>query len=209
MALSLVAVGAKVTAAITNAIIGIVNEQGRTGVIPASVAGTGVTAGTFGRVNFAATTAISVNGCFTATYDNYDISINVQSSTAPTALTFKFRAAGVDTTGTDYTTEYLVTQTSTTVAATNLVSATGFTLNIAANTTVRHLVNIQVADPAAARASMLTATTNDWGGTAATPPFTSLLAMGHALSTAYDGFTLGATGGNITGTLRVYGWNNL
>ena len=54
MALSLATVGGKITAAFINAIIGLVNRQGTTAVIPTSVAGTGVTLGAAGKVSFSA-----------------------------------------------------------------------------------------------------------------------------------------------------------
>ena len=59
MAISLVAIGAKVTAYIANLIISVVNQQGYTQVIPTSVSGTGVTLGTYGKVALSTSTGLS------------------------------------------------------------------------------------------------------------------------------------------------------
>jgi hypothetical protein len=67
-------------------------------VIPTSVAGSGVTLGATGTVTFAASTSVSINGCFSALYSNYRVVI-AGSGTDNLDGSLRFRAGGTDSTG--------------------------------------------------------------------------------------------------------------
>lgn len=205
MAISLVAVGAKITAAITNAIIGVVNAQGLTSVIPTSVAGTGVSVGAAGKVTFTAATAVSVNGCFTSTYDNYRVVIEVPTVSATVTLTGVLRAAGTDATAANYDLEVLQ-GTSATAAAAQAAAAASWGLNGGVTGTI-HDITLEIKKPFVAAPTYGTAfsmvTQNPQ-----TAPGVAVRGISHRLSTSYDGFTITPTGGTITGTIRIYGYNN-
>jgi hypothetical protein len=96
MALSLATVGAKITATFVNLIIARVNRQGVTAIIPTSVAGTTVTVSATGVVSFTAATSVSINGCFTTEFDNYEIALNVTSIATAANLELRLRVAGTD-----------------------------------------------------------------------------------------------------------------
>lgn len=205
MALSLATVGGKITAAFINAIIGVVNRQGATAVIPTSVAGTGVTLGAGGKVSFAASTAVSVNGCFTSDFDTYRIEIDSTSSGAA-VYTLVERLSG-----TNAATAYDL-QTNATVNATSFpaqsLNQTSWTMNAQAFAGKMNMT-IDLYNPALAVATTGLATV----GGAANPMTTSaaliqVLFLSHRTTTAYDGFTLTASTGTITGSIRIYGKNN-
>lgn len=205
MAISLVAVGAKITAAITNSIIGVVNAQGLTSVIPTSVAGSGVSVGAAGKVTFTAATSVSVNGCFTSTYDNYRIMLEVPTVSATVTLTANLRSAGADTTAANYDLEVLQ-GTSSTAAAAQAAAGASWSVNGGVTGTV-HDITFELKRPALALPtygtlfSMVTQNPQ-------TAPGVAVRGLSHRLSTAYDGFTITPTGGTITGTIRIYGYNN-
>lgn len=206
MAISLVAVGAKITAAITNAIIGVVNAQGLTSVIPTSVAGSGVSVGAAGKVTFTTASAVSVNGCFTSTYDNYLIVFDFTTSGAA-GLNVTLRLSGTDAT-TAYDSQRATAINATAAAAQSLASTSWVGSGGLGITGARHIGRLQLYKPAIA-----TATGGEiWNGVTANPMTTSSgLYQGflqHQTATAYDGFTFTPGTGTITGSLRIYGYNN-
>jgi len=203
MALSLASVGQKITAAFINAIIGVVNRQGTTAVIPTSVAGTGVTLGAAGKVTFSASTAVSVNGCFTSTYDNYLIVVDISATSANSIPQFRLRLAGTDASGaTDYYSNSLVGS-----GATAAAGAYSTNLGYIATASLRETSGeLRLFEPALAAPTRWTVTSMQH----ATTPVIQVGVFGgrHNLSTAYDGITIYPSTGNITGTFRIYGYNN-
>src|SRR4051812_23277948 len=107
MALSLATVGGKITAALWNAVVALVNKQGLTSVIPTSVAGSGVAVGAAGVVTFTAATVVNINGCFTSSYDSYLVVVDVPTTSATLTITGVFRLAGTDVTTANYDLEVL------------------------------------------------------------------------------------------------------
>ena len=203
MALSLATVGAKITATFMNLIIGQVNAQAQTAVIPTSVAGTGVTLGAAGKVTFSASTAVSVNGCFTSTYDNYLIVVDISATSANSIPQFRLRLAGTDASGaTDYYSNSLVGSGASTAAA-----AFSTNLGYIATASLRETSGeLRLFEPALAAPTRWTVTSMQH----ATTPVIQVGVFGgrHNLSTAYDGITIYPSTGNITGTFRIYGYNN-
>jgi len=202
MAISLVAVGAKITAAITNLIIAAVNAQGQTSVIPTTVtvgSGTG-TVGAAGKVTFSAASTVSVNGCFTSTYDNYVIRLEVSGVSAQ-VLNLRMRAAGTDDSGSVYIGGFQ--NNASTTPSYSFATATSLPVGRVNNSTTAVSTNeYTFSGPNLARTtSVLTRATDIvvWtvgGGTVNT-------------TTQYDGFTIiPAVASNLTGTIRIYGYNN-
>ena len=93
---------------------GAVNMSGATSVTgggmdlitPTSVAGSGVTL-SGGEVTFSAATTISVNGVFTATYDNYRMVWESSLAASEDSLQIRMRLAGTDNSSANYTFQYL------------------------------------------------------------------------------------------------------
>ena len=165
-------------------------------VTPTSVAGTGVTL-SGGKVTFTAATTISVNGCFTATYDNYLIYVNGVSS-GSNYLQGRLRVAGVDAVGaSDYLSQYITNGSYGADAATSAwVRAAAFETTTPNNSVITLF-------------SPFLAERTGWQFSLRNPiPWVSMGGGSHLLSTSYDGLTLFLASGNATGTLRVYGLRN-
>jgi len=203
MALSLATVGAKITAAFMNLIVAEVNKQGHTAIIPTSVAGTGVTVGASGKVSFTASTSISLNGIFTSTYDHYKVEIyTTASSTA--VLRVVLRSAGTDATAANYDYTLLYANSASPGSATVAANA-HWTLNASISSTMmKH--NLELTNPFLA--SMTTAIGRSVAYASAVAPLIGHFGGGHRLSTSYDGLTFTTSTGSLTGTIRVYGYNN-
>jgi hypothetical protein len=175
-------------------------------IVPSSVSATGtatasVTAsGKITVTGMNSTNTISVNGCFSSTYDNYLI---VYRSTAGGAggLAFRLRVSGSDASGSNYTSQR-IDANNTTVSGSRATSQTYADFGNANTTYSAHHVYIygpNLAQPTAMRnVSVLdvsSARIIDYANT-------------HSLSTAYTGFTLygvDPSPGVNSGVFCVYG----
>ena len=166
---------------------------------PTSIAhsGTSASIGANGQVTFTAVTSLSLNGVFSADFDNYVISMR-NVGTGGNNLLGRLRTSGSDATASNYVWQYLD-------ADNTSISAGRFTTSNwrvgAEYTTARtgntvYLYGPYLAQPTAYRLidvdGYLSASIADAAGT-------------HSLSTSYDGITIYTTGSNITGALQVYG----
>jgi len=166
-------------------------------ITPTSVAGSGVSL-SGGQVTFTAASTASINGCFTATYDNYVIFLSTTLSAA-VALNFRLRVAGVDSSAAIYSRNYFLSRTVATGGA--HVNATSQILNLGEDTSLQ-VFKLEVFGPAiAAYTHTFTQNKNNYTEL-------NIQGMSHAAATAYDGFTLFPASGTFTGTLRVYGLRN-
>lgn len=154
---------------------------------------------------FTASTAPSINNCFTSTYRNYKIVINIDSaSSSASNLAIRMRVSGADNSSNYY---YFGIEPNS--GSGTMYTTAGNGVNIGAvayqgeNGTD---VSIDIYSPALAQKTHYTTSY-------ATSTPTYILIGGtyggtHNVATAYDGFTLIPNGGNITGTIRVYGYAN-
>lgn len=149
--------------------------------------------------SFSAVSSVSINSCFTSTYNNYRITIaGTASSTAN--IQIRMRAAGTDATGSDYSSGSLFIST----------SATAFEAgNSAANIGLigrwqsggNAATSIDIFGPELAED---TRAVSDTGSN--TSGYTFFFY--HNSASAYDGFSIIAGAGNLTGIIRVYGYKN-
>jgi len=170
---------------------------GLTQVTPTSIANSGGSSSlSGGAVTFTGVTSISLNGVFTSTYENYFVIATVTAS-AGTATNVRLRNAGTDTT-TNYQSRtafigaFTATTSTTSFSIGDFRTAKGgfrgefLSPNIASNSVFMN----QTTDPAGASVAIV-------------------LQSGYLNdSTQYDGFTLFTTVNNLTGVMRVYGYQN-
>jgi hypothetical protein len=149
--------------------------------------------------SFSAVSSVSLNGVFTSAYDNYRIIINYVASTA-TDVRLRVRLAGTDdTTGGSYVYQRLTGAGSSAGAA----SAGANAFDVTSANTNHALWSADILGPElAARTGFLSLGFRTGGETV------WVGAGSHTQTTAYDGFTFFPASGNITGTLRVYGYAN-
>ena len=152
--------------------------------------------------SFSAASSVSVNNCFSSTYDNYRILVSFIQS-VNTDLLMRLRASGSDYTGTGH--HYGINGLDSGNIARNKVNNNGnFWFLSVGWTGYYNMATIDVSRPNLTTATSYTLVSQgvstadaSWAG-------------GGALntSTAYDGFTIYPNSGNVTGTLRVYGYRN-
>lgn len=158
------------------------------------------TVSALGSVDFANATSLSLNDVFSSGYDNYMIVARHEGTSDDVQINVRFRAAGSDASGSNYTLQYLQAS-STTVNGGRLTSQTSarvFSSSTTDSGDVCYLYGPNLAQPTAFRSLSCQARTTgglrmlEWAGT-------------HSLSTAYDGITIYPGSGTITGRVAVYG----
>ena len=171
-------------------------------VAPATIANSGGTAtASGGEVTFSAVNSVSLNGVFSATYNNYLVIIRSTGSGASDELRMRLRVGGADNTTTAYNFATLLSNTSASASQ-------GLTQNVFQNVIRRlgtgtgGMAQIVMTDPFAASATHFSLT-----GTQADSTVTATLIGGiFTSSTSFDGFSLFPSLGTATGTVTVYGY---
>jgi len=173
-------------------------------IIATSASGGTLTA--TGAVTFSAASSVSLNGCFSSTYDNYFFLLDITSNTGGgLATTLVFRAAGSNDTATNYAYQ-LVAASGGSVTGAAVQSGAGLVLNNLTSL-ANGSIEGKIFNPARTFPTRVMTTTA--GFTSAAAGISLMTASGlHGLSNAYDGLTLTFNGGTATGTLRVYGYSN-
>lgn len=146
--------------------------------------------------SFSAASTVSINNCFTATYQNYRVVMSYTPSQDNT-LSIRLRASGTDAT-TNYA-QQLIYSNGTTVAGSGATGQSAWTTGGSSGKTLNV---IDLTDPAAADVTVAS------GINAYAVLATHSLGFRNGNATAYDGISLIASNGTLTGTLRVYGYRN-
>jgi hypothetical protein len=148
--------------------------------------------------SFSAVATQSVNNVFTSTYDNYKLVINIKNTNAGTIL-IKFRAAGADNSTSNY---YFTSQTINGGTWADMGNANADPSAILFNNdTNESNVSTDIYRPALAfKTSFVSTGHNGRQGTYGAGVFDT--------TAQFDGFTIIRGTGTMTGTLRVYGYNN-
>jgi hypothetical protein len=149
--------------------------------------------------SFSAVSAVNLPAAtFSATYQNYRILFVFDNSTS-ISHTIRLRTGGVDASGANYNTKGLFSGTTGSVGNINTALGTswyGFTGSSATT------ISLEVYRPFEATPTLGFGThyANGTGDQ-------RLSHFDHSLSTSYDALSLICSTGNITGTVRVYGYN--
>lgn len=179
------------------------NSIGMWKVTPASVTNGSVSNGV---ATFTGQTTVSLNGIFSADYDNYVLESRIYGNSLSFAK-FRLRASGTDATGTNYFRYgYYTVYTSGTVTAYNAGSETSWSAFTAYGNAQQYpgisTVSIQNPFLAAYRTTMNVNINNAYY--AETYGINGL----HETAASYDGITVFANAGTMTGEIRVYGIRN-
>lgn len=153
-----------------------------------------------GGVEFFNATSLSLNGVFTATYDNYMISVRHVHSADIHYLRLRLRASGSDNSTANSYVHQRIESGSVTVAASRTTGSeahSGYTDDANRSGDTIYIYGPNLAQPTAGRSvnvnGFLGALLGD-------------VAWTHNQSTAYDGFSIYPPSGNITGMVTVYGY---
>jgi hypothetical protein len=177
------------------------SQPGMVLLTPTSIAhsGTSASIGTNGQVTFTAVTSLSLNGVFSATYDNYVIVTRFTNTAAANHNQFRLRASGSDNSTANSYVHQRLESSSTTVAGSRTTSNLTFLSRESATDPsgiYTHVYGPFLAQPTALR-------TVD--ASARLGAYITEIASTHNQSTSYDGFTVFPDAGSITGAVQVYG----
>lgn len=157
--------------------------------------------------SFSAVASVSVNNCFSATYEHYRILLNITPSVSAGTIRLRLRVGGADNSSGNYQRNTHI-GTSAAVHTPNVnASLTGTEFFLLSNGTlsVPSLVTADVLNPFATAETMLAATGVDIASAA------SIVAEKtggkFALTTSFDGFSLIPSSGTISGKVAVYGYS--
>ena len=150
--------------------------------------------------SFSAVASQSLNNVFSATYDNYQILLDLTGSTTDGA-SIKLRASGTDT-STNYSRQYQYADN--TSALDGRVTGQSSWGAIDYTSTTRSLVSYDIFNPFLTRATGMVGINMSKYPTAQT---LAINAYGQDSSTSFDGFSIIAGSGTITGSVSVYGYN--
>jgi hypothetical protein len=172
---------------------------------PSSIANSGGSASLTGAmVSFSGVTTVSLNGVFSSTYDNYRIIIG-NTASASANLLMRLRASGSDNSSANYA--WSGTYTSSTSAAYNGETGAGATSMAIGYSESGMQCNtiLDIFSPFATNQAIYFANNLRISGSVSNENKRS---GGMTVTTSYDGFTLFAASGTITGSIRVYGYKN-
>ena len=174
------------------------NPTGLELITPTSVAGTGVTL-TSSTVTFSAASAASINGCFSALYQNYKIEISITSS-SQVVLQYRFRTAGTDNSTSNYSNQLLVADSTTVIGARTTSQNIGDLGQMVLSDL--SFFDITIYSPFETAKTGMLVQNGSFVGEAYMRNQVNVMKA----STSFDGISLIPVSGTITGTARVYGY---
>lgn len=176
-------------------------------VIPTSVSSAGGTAATLaanGTVNVGTTnTSVDINGCFSALYDNYLVSISgVSSASGGIALLMYLKTGATVTTSGFYGNTFFIVTAAAGALTNNAISNQGYAEVLSLRNGETNSGTFVVMQPflaAYTRTNFSSASSDYWRFGAFT----------HNSATSYDTLRLAPSSGSISGgSIRVYGYRN-
>jgi len=153
--------------------------------------------------SFSAVSSVSINGCFSATYDNYTMLMRATHSATSIEVELRMRASGTDETGANYSYRFALGAGT---FSTNVVGG-GFTGQTSGRISVvdtvdNNVIFANIFDPFLAKRTLWISKGNEDANNIRE------YNIDHTLANSYDGFTLLVASGTITGNLRIYGYRN-
>jgi hypothetical protein len=152
--------------------------------------------------SFSAQTSVSINNCFTSTYSNYKVLLDITTRVGNGAISLRFRAGGTDTSN-NYNFGSVLPRTSGVSA--NSGNAGDNRMGIGFSNVSPTSYNLEIFNPQIATNTNVVI--GGMGGDLST--WFSIAGGGNQNSnTVFDGLTIIADVGSITGNIRVYGYRN-
>lgn len=167
-------------------------------IVPTSVSGSGVSVSASGKVTFTSATNISVNDCFSSTYDNYLIVLR-GTTTSGSGYDYRLRSSGTDnSTASSYV--YQRFEASGTIEQAGRATSNQGRLASDLVSTTSYGFHAYIYSPFLAQPTVIRTLT----ATNANGAMYEDFANTHNQSTSYDGLTLIAAASS-TGALTIYG----
>ena len=152
--------------------------------------------------SFSAASSVSVDNCFSATYEAYRIVVNIPTNSTTAQLQVRLRNGGSDRSTNYYSSRTFHnsvagTETNTYQNNTNILNVTGTVASAG------YHGSLDIVDVFAARFTSIMGFSyqpNDGSG--------NMFLASHLSSVSNDGISFIASAGTITGTVRIYGYRN-
>lgn len=178
------------------------------GLVP--IIPTSVTNGSFtsdGQITYSAQSTVSVNGAFSSAFDNYQIIFELDTGSVANGANMRLRAAGTDqSTGTNYDVNVMFgSNGSSTISNTQTLGGTSWALGVT-NTRTRRYAVMTISKPFLADYTVGLVQSTQWDATTGNN-FIALSSNSHRLQTSYDGFSIIASTGTMTGSMKIYGYS--
>jgi hypothetical protein len=182
-------------------------QQGLVQIIPTSIAkgaSGSASVDSKGNITFSGTESISLNSCFTTTYDNYRIILDYVPSTS-TGFASRYRNGGTDESAASYGNAVFAYRSNNTSGgeAANTGLTYSYLINQSANGYTAF--SIDVINPRKASYSLMHLLGTLGITSTDVKSFFGIAQL--ANTSTYDGITFYPLAGTITGTIRVYGYN--
>ena len=157
---------------------------------------------------FSAASAVNINNCFTTTYKNYAVLLELSADAAARSLFMRMRASGTDNSSSNYKYAGVLVQTKTSTSAVG-VNGTGLTTAWAMGSLSDTEMSSHVLQIRGPQTTDHTNFQNHFFDNYKTDDgYYGTYAGAMSVSTSYDGFTVYPSLGTISGTVRVYGYRN-
>jgi hypothetical protein len=150
-----------------------------------------------------AASGVIFNNVFSSTFNNYRILVNNLTGTNKTTLNLRLRVAGTDASAADYNRQLTVFR-ATTSSPSRTTGMTGMDAISRVATSTPVIGDIFLVNPF--EATPTSAQMQDNEGEVGTSICLFMATFNHTLSTSYDGFSMLASAGTITGSISVYGY---
>lgn len=159
--------------------------------------------------SFSASSAVSVNNCFSSTYDNYKMLLDINSfSTTDAWIFMRLRASGTDDSGANYQTVRVYAQSTSSGGDTNGGGDnTKFIIGYASSSYPdRPASSYDILSPNLARNTTILGT--HYYVTSTALGTLNCVTGSHYQSTQFDGISFSLGAGTFGGTIRIYGYRN-
>jgi hypothetical protein len=150
-------------------------------------------------------TAINVNDCFSADYENYRIVVIYTAGAANANTTFRFRVSGSDNTTSNYNDTGFLVRTNAATVGFGVASATSFSNFWGHATQANEGFSADIYSPFATRRSKFAILGHGQDGTSLYARFGAGV---FAATTSFTGFSLISSSGNIGAVIGVYGYKD-
>ena len=178
-------------------------------ITPTSVATTGgsATISSSGGISFTSASAVNLNGCFTSSYENYRIVMNLHG-TSFADVQVRLRGAGTDLSGSVYYNTYQYARSDNNLSGGGNANSSSwqYIMRSSNSSSLKGMSSFDVISPQTLDTTKLVGQFVYWESSSIV---THMAFSGMANNNlSYDGFTLTPTSGNITGNIKIYGYRN-
>jgi hypothetical protein len=175
------------------------------GGVPTWATPTGAALVLTGSADFTTSSAVNINNCFSATYLNYLVLINITAVSATDSdMSVRLRVGGVDNSAASYF-DNTYQNNGSTAGGNRVNSATSWGFgNMASSKATQLAFQATFYDPFSSITTKVLSQSNRWNSSDNNQ---FLMANEHRVASSFDGVSFIPTTGTISGKIRIYGYS--